>query len=135
METAKYKASDAKRRRRLRQFAKLADAEDLRGEMAAARLLAQEALEAGNVGTANLILATVGKLAHSNIAIRRAKSDLLERGVVLRLLREIVDTVAGAVQGRFDGWETVLAQVADTLTQSVKSATNDKPAKVEALPE
>ena len=121
----------AERERKLREFTNISDPEDLRGELACARLLAQESLEQGNIGTANLILNTIGKLAHSHVAVKRMKSEYLERAVVLRLAFEIVRIVSEAVEGKFEGWETALSDAGNRVGEAIAVATNNNKPRLE----
>ena len=120
----KYRTSDVTRRRRLRRYTDVADPEDLRAELGAARLLAAEALEQGNTALANLILNSVGKLAQTQVAVKRLKGEYLDRSVVLRIAQQIVDTVARTVQDRFVGWEAALSEAADEVSAAIASATH-----------
>ena len=95
-------------------------------ELGAARLLATEAIEAGQTGLANMILTTIAKLSHSQIAGKKAKSEYLERRVVYQLVQELVNILARAVEGKFDGWELALDQAANEMTGAVAAASNAK---------
>ena len=128
---AKYKLSAAEREKKLRKFTDVSDPEDLRGELACARLLAQESLEQGNIGTANLILNTIGKLAHSHVAVKRMKSEYLERAVVLRLAVEIVRILSESVEGKFPGWETAMSDAGDKVGAAIAAATNNNTPRLE----
>lgn len=119
-----YKVSDQARRKRLRQCTNLSDPEDLRAELGAARLLAQEALEQGQIPLANAILTTIGKLAQSQVAVKRLRSEYLERATVLRIAVELVEIIARSIEGRFEGWEAALAQCADEVSAAVVAASN-----------
>ena len=121
-----YKLSEAQREKQILQFTNVADPEDLRAELGAARLMAQEALEQGNTGLANALLATVAKLAHSQVTVKKMRSEYLDRATVLRLGLQVVDILAQAVEGRFPEWETVLADTADQVSTAIAVATNDK---------
>lgn len=132
MEIMRYRTANAQRQRKLRQFTQLSDPEDLRGELAAARLLAQESLEAGNIGTANHMLTTVGKLVQGQLAAKRMRGEFLERAAVRQLVTRLVEILAKAVEGRFDGWEDVLSNVADEAMAEVATAKNENPRELEA---
>lgn len=127
----KYRIADARRTRKLRQCTNVADPTDLRAELGAARLLAQEALDQGQIPLANAILAAIGKLSHSQVAVMRMKSEYLERGVVLRIGLQLVEILGRAVEGKFPNWEQALSQAADEVTKAVAVATNEKPQTLE----
>jgi len=135
MDSMKYRISDVRRQRKLRQFSRVADPTDLRAELGAARLLASEAMEAGNAGLSNALLTAIAKLSHSQVAVMRAKNEYLERSTVLRLGLQLVEILARTVEDKFPGWETALSQAADEVTKAVAAATNEKPQTLEALPQ
>lgn len=124
MEKAQYELSDRARQERLRQFASVGSPEDLQPELASARLLAQESMEAGNIGLSNALLTTIGRLAQSQVAVKRLRSEYLERATVLRLAVELTGILSRAVEGKFDGWELTLAQCADEVGAAVAAASN-----------
>jgi len=119
-----YELCDQARRRRLRQCTDLRDPEDLRAELGACRLLAQEALEQGQIPLANAILVSVAKLSQAQVAAKRLRSEYLERATVTRLAMELVELLSRSVMGRFEGWESVLEQVADQVSAAVAAASN-----------
>jgi hypothetical protein len=80
-----YRLSDAKRQKLLRRFTKVSDPEDLRTELGAARLLAQEAMDQGQTALASRLLETVARCAQGQVATQRAKGELLHREVVLKI--------------------------------------------------
>ena len=92
-----YQLSDAKRQERLREFTYASDPEDLRAELGAARLLAQEAMDAGQAVLASRLLETVAKCAQGQIATQRAKGELLDRIVVLRVATAICNLLGAAL--------------------------------------
>lgn len=80
-----YELSDTRRKRQLRRFTRVSDPEDLRSELGAARLLAAEAIEAGQTALASRLLETVVRCAQGQVATQRAKGELLHREVVLKI--------------------------------------------------
>jgi len=119
MEIVNYKIADKERQAKLLQFAKNTEPEDLQAELAAARLLAQEALGANNIPLTNLILTTVGKLAQSQVAVKKLKGDYLDRAAVMRIVTKVVDILTGTVANRFDGWDVAIDKAADQITQAI----------------
>lgn len=126
MEEAQYKLSSQARQERLRQFANIGSPESLDMELASARLLAQEAMEAGNIGLSNALLTTIGRLAQSQVAVKRMKDQYLERAAIVRLGVELVQVLSRAVEGKFPGWELTLAQCADEVGAAVAAASNER---------
>jgi hypothetical protein len=92
-----YELSDAKRQERLQTFTRANDPEDLRAELGAARLLAQEAMDAGQTTLAARLLETVAKCAQGQIFTQRAKGELLERVVVLKVATAMCNLLAAAL--------------------------------------
>jgi peptide subunit release factor RF-3 len=121
---ARYALSEVAREKQMRDFTDITDPEDLSAELGAARFLAQESLQSGNIGLANMLLTTVAKLAQGQVQVKRMKSEYLERAVVMRLAIEIVRIVGEAVEGKFAGWETALSDAADRVGEAIAVATN-----------
>ena len=93
-----YELSDAKRQERLQTFTRASDPEDLRAELGAARLLAQEAMDAGQTALASRLLETVAKCAQGQIATQRVKGELMERVVVLRIATALCNLLSAALE-------------------------------------
>ena len=93
-----YRLSDAKRQERLQEFTRASDPEDLRAELGAARLLAQEAMDAGQTALASRLLETVAKCAQGQIATQKAKGELMERVVVLRIATALCNLLSAALE-------------------------------------
>lgn len=126
MEIARYRLADAKRKRKLRQLSRVSAPEDLRGELAAARLLTQESLEQGNVGLSNLLLNTVGKLAHSQTALKKANAEYLDRDSARQLVEKMCDVVMQVLQScAIPNWEGIIEQIADALTATVEEPSEE----------
>ena len=92
-----YELSDGERQKKLRRYTGVSAPEDLRSELGAARLLASEAIEAGQTALASRLLETVAKCAQGQIATQRAKGDLLERVVVLKVATAMCNLLAAAL--------------------------------------
>jgi hypothetical protein len=92
-----YRLSDATRQQRLQEFTHASDPEDLRAELGAARLLAQEAIDAGQTALASRLLETIAKCAQGQVATQRAKGELLERVVVLRVATAMCSLLGAAL--------------------------------------
>lgn len=120
MEIMRYKVAEANRTRKLRQLSRVSSPEDLRGEISAMRLLAQESLEQGNVGLSNLLLTGVGKLARDQIALKRLNQEFLDRDEVRRLGERLCTIVLSAIKGRFPGWEKTVDDVVAELKVAVE---------------
>lgn len=127
----KYRLADAHRTRKLRKCTDVSDATDLTAELGAARLLASEAMELGQIPLANAILGSIAKLSQAQVARMRSRNELLEKRVVLRLGMQLVEILGRHVEGKFSDWEQVLSDVADEVTQAIAAATNEKPKTLE----
>ncbi len=122
MEIMRYRVNDAKRKRKLRQLAHVKAPEDLRGELAAARLLLQESLEQGSntAGLSNLLLNTIGKLAHGQTTLKKLNEEYLDRDAARRLVESLCNVVSRAIRNKFPGWENTIDEIADALTTKVE---------------
>ncbi|MEN6405897.1 MAG: hypothetical protein ABFC77_05440 [Thermoguttaceae bacterium] len=122
-----YRLSESERNQRIQEFTDVSDPEDLRAELGAARYLAHQALEEGNVALSNAILNTIAKLSQSQVAVKRMRDQYLERGTVLRIVTEVVQILTRAVENKFPGWESVLDQAADEVVAVVAATKNENP--------
>lgn len=125
--TTKYKLTDAERQRRMDEFAEADQPAALAAELAAARLMVEEAMNAGHYNLAAALLQTVAKLGNAHTASQLRVGELLEKTAVLRLGRQIVDLVCGVIQDRFVGWQDALAQLADQVGATIEQTNNDQP--------
>ena len=124
-EAMRYKSADMKRQRRYRQISKI-PVEDLSGEVHGMRVFAQEAYEQGNAALYNLLTANIGKLAHSQTALKRMNDEFLDRAELRRVAGQLCKIVTTAIQGRVPDWEDIVEQIAAELTAKV-----EEPCKVE----
>ncbi len=123
---AKYKAADQQHRRKLRGYSRVTDPTDLTSELAVGRLMLADAIEAKQTALANMVLGTLAKLSHSQLAVKRASSEFIERAELRRLGERLSKVIFTAFQGRFPGWQEAVDRVAAELT-----ATVEEPCKVE----
>jgi hypothetical protein len=72
MHTLKFHEADRKRKDKLRRLAAVPDPTDLADELAVARLMLADAMKAKHTAFANMLLSTIAKLSHSQIAAKRA---------------------------------------------------------------
>ena len=120
MEVTKYRMADRARRRRFKQYVNATDPTDLTSELAVARLLLADALEQRQTALGNMLLGTLAKLTHSQVATRRLTGELMPREAAYRLVEEMCNIVAKAIENKFDGWEDTINQIADSLVTKVK---------------
>jgi len=125
--TTKYKLTDAERQRRMDEFAETDQPAALAAELAAARLMVEEAMNAGHYNLAAALLQTVAKLGNAHTASQLRVGELLEKAAVMRIGRQLVDLVCGVIQDKFDGWEDSLAQLANQVVTTIEHTTNDEP--------
>lgn len=121
-----YRMADANRKRRLRRYTAVTTPEDLTAELGAARLMAADAIEAGQTALANSILLTVGRLAQSQVALKRTNREYIPRSELRHFVERWCEIITKALEGRVSGWETLVDEIADALT-----ATSEEPPKVE----
>ena len=122
-----YRLFDAQRQERMNQFAATDEPTALAAELAAARLMAEEAMNAGHHHLAASLFATIAKLGSAHVATQLRIGDLLEKAVVLRLGKQLVDLVTDAVRDRFEGWENVMDELADKVVNIVIETDNEEP--------
>lgn len=125
--TVQYKLLDSERQKRMNEFAATDEPTALAAELAAARLMAEEAMNAGHHHLAASLFATIAKLGSAHVATQLRIGELLEKAVVLRLGKQLVDLVTEAVRGRFDGWEDVMDELADKVVNTVIETDNKEP--------
>jgi hypothetical protein len=124
MSEASYLLADEVRRRQYQAFYDGESPADLRGELALSRLITQEAANRGDHGLALAALNITGKLASSHTAAQIRCSDLLERATVMRLGHQLITALVEELQA-VDGWESIVARVADRLGHVVEMAGNE----------
>lgn len=124
-DVTRYKHSEAQVSERIRHFANQENQEDLRSELAVARLLCEDSLQSGSIAQTDRILNTIGKLAQSQVAIKKMKSEYLDKNTVYRLATKLVEIVIRAVRDKFSGWESVVDAMANEITAAVKTADNE----------
>jgi len=125
-----YRLFDDARQRRMNEFAATDEPTALAAELAAARLAAEEALNAGDHHLAAALFTTIAKLGSAHTAAQLRLGELLEKAVVLRLGKQLVDLVCEAVRGRFEGWENVIDELADKVVNIVIETNNDEEPKL-----
>lgn len=125
--SVQYKLFDTQRQKRMDQFAATDEPTALAAELAAARLMAEEAMNAGHHHLAASLFATIAKLGSAHVASQLRIGELLEKAVVLRLGKQLVDLVTEAVRGRFEGWENVIDELADKVVNTVVETDNEEP--------
>ena len=86
-----YRITEAARRKRLRQIEK--GNHDLRGELALARLLAEEALAAGNIGQCGALLEIARRLSVDDTDRALREKDLMRRDEAIRLAHQMGSTL------------------------------------------
>jgi hypothetical protein len=123
--TTQYKLTDAERQNRMDQFAATDDPTALAAELAAARLMAEEAMNAGHHHLAAALFGTIAKLGSAHVASQVRVGELLEKEAARRLGQELVKLVTNAVQGRFPGWEDAMEQLADQVVTVIEETDND----------
>lgn len=83
MRKHQYRITERKRHSRLKQIAQ--GDHDLRGELALARLLAEEALAAGNIGQCASLLEVARRLSVDDTERALREKDLMRRDEAIRL--------------------------------------------------
>jgi len=122
-----YKLGDAERQKRMEEFAQTDQPTALAAELAAARRMAEEAMNAGHYSLAAALLQTIAKLGNAHTAAQLRLGELLEKATMLRIGKQLVDLVCGVIRDRFPGWEEALDQLADQVDAVIVEANNDEP--------
>ena len=126
--TTQYKLTDAERQRRMDEFAETDQPAELSAELAAARLMAEEAMNAGHLHLASVLLQTIAKLSDTTTAAESRLGELLKKQAIMELGHELVALVTNVVKDRFPGWEEALDQLADQVVTTIEEKKNeDKP--------
>ena len=125
-----YKLADAERQKRMDEFAETDQPTALEAELAAARLMAEEAMNAGNHSLAAMLLQSIARLGNAHLANQLQIGQLLEKSAVLRLATQLVNLVTEAVRGRFPGWEDVMEDLANKVVLIVDETGNDDEPKL-----
>ena len=122
----RYKLIDAERQKRMDEFAETDQPTALAAELAAARFMAEEAMNAGHYSLAAAILGIIAKLGNAHTASQLRVGELLEKAAIMRLGQQLVDLVCDVIKDRFDGWEDALAQLADQVVATIESTNNEE---------
>lgn len=122
-----YRLDNNDRARRLRELTDIEHPTALEGEIAVARLLFEEAVNADNNNMAIALARTIKQLSEASEVAKFRRGELLSRVAVLGIARGIVDVLAGDLAGRFEGWEDVLEGVNHKLLTVVEEARNPDP--------
>jgi len=97
----------------------------LRAELALARTLCQQAVNAGHHAMAATLLQTIAKLSSATTAQKVRMGELLEKAAVRQLGHELVALVTSTIKDRFAGWEDALDQLADQLVTTIDETRNE----------
>lgn len=122
-----YHLDDADRAKRLRELTDTEHPTALEGELALARLLQEEAVNAGNTNTAIALLGVIGRLSQASEVAKFRRGELLNRMAVLSIASKIVEILSANVAGRFDGWEEVIDGVKQKVLTVVYETRNPDP--------
>ncbi len=123
--TTKYKLADAERQKRMDEFAQTDQPAALAAELAAARLMAEEAINAGHNTLAAGLLQTIAKLGNAHTASQLRLGELLEKAAVLELGTQLVGIISEEIAGRFDGWEIAVEAICNHLTATIQDTDNE----------
>jgi hypothetical protein len=93
--------------------------------LAAARLMAEEAMNAGHHGLAAGLLQTIAKLGNAHTASQLRIGELLEKAAIMRLASQLVNLVTEAIRDRFDGWEVALEDLTSKLAVTIQQTGNE----------
>jgi len=96
----------------------------LDGELAVARLLQEEALEAGHPEFAAQLLNITGKLARESEVARYRRGELLAKTAIIATANKMVEALTQNIAHKFDGWEQALENVQQQVIQIVSEARN-----------
>ncbi|MGA2059118.1 MAG: hypothetical protein ABSG67_01455 [Thermoguttaceae bacterium] len=127
-----YRLDDEGRAKRLKELTNTENPTSLEGEIAALRLLCEEALNAGQARTAMELMRVIGQLSHATEDAKFRRGELLSRVAVLSVARQFVEALSNGVAGRFDGWEEVIANVNRRVLSIVSEARNPEANEIDA---
>jgi hypothetical protein len=127
-----YRLDDEHRAKRLRELTNTENPTSLEGEIAALRLLCEEALNAGQNRSAMELMRVIGQLSQATEVAKFRRGELLSRVAVLSVARQFVEALSNGVAGRFDGWEEVIANVNQQVLMIVNEARNPDPNEIDA---
>ena len=116
--------SDQARMARLRELIGRENPTALDGELAVARLLQEEALEAGHPEFAAQLLNITGKLARESEVARYRRGELLAKTAIIAIANKMVEALTQSIAGRFEGWELALESVQQQVLKIVSEAKN-----------
>jgi len=122
-----YRLDDETRAKRLAELTNTEHPTALEGELALARLLQEEAVNAGNTNTAIALLGVIGRLSQASEVAKFRRGELLNRMAVLTIASKIVEILSNDVAGRFDGWEEVIDGVKQKVLTVVYETRNSDP--------
>jgi hypothetical protein len=120
-----YKLANAERQKRMDEFAQTDQPTALAAELAAARLMAEESMNAGHYSLASALLQTIGKLGAAHTASQYRLGEMLEKEAIMRLGKQLVDLVCGVIKERFVGWEEALDQLSSQVVVAIEQTRND----------
>ena len=106
-------------------FAQVDEPERLEADLALARSLCEQAVNAGQPTLAANLLATIAKLSAAATAQKVRLGELLEKESVRRLGQELVNLVCGVIKERFVGWENALEQLANQVVTVIETTDNE----------
>lgn len=130
--TTQYRLADARRQKRMEEFAQTDQPAALAAELAAARLVAEEALNAGHHSLAASLFQTIAKLGNAHTASQLRLGELLEKAALVRLGTQLVEIIAEQIQGRFPGWENSVEMICTRITETIQNAENEPARLLEA---
>lgn len=101
MSKHEYRVSEAKRQERLKQISQ-EQSHDLSGELAIARLMLEEAVQAGNTGLAASLMEVVRRLSVDDLDRAKRERDLLDRHTIQQLGWAMGDALYEVLTGYLD---------------------------------
>jgi hypothetical protein len=123
--STRYRLAEADRQNRMDEFAETDQPTALAAELAAARLMAEEAMNARHYGLAAALLQTIAKLGNAHTASQLRIGELLEKAAIMRLASQLVSLVEAAIRDRFTGWEVALEDLTSKLAVTIQQTGNE----------
>jgi hypothetical protein len=123
----RYQLSNIARAKRLEELADFENPNALESEIAIARMLQEEAINANDIGSAVALLNTIAKLSQTSEVAKFRRGELLTRATVLGIAQQMVNVLSSNIAEKFPGWEDTLEVVQNNLLTVVSEARNDEP--------
>jgi hypothetical protein len=127
-EKTNYRLNEQAAQNRLAELQATENPSDLSREIALARMVAEQAQQQGNAGLVANMLTVIGQLSKAQLQVRRMRSDLIERVVVVALCRRLGGIVAAVMaENKVPDYEEICDQIIDRMESEARRTKNPDP--------